>query len=168
MALDRLALAPGSTLLVTGAAGGIGGYAVELGAAEGLRIIAVAGEGDEDLVRGLGAEVFIPRGALPEVCADAAIDAASLGPALLPAVRDGGRIVPLRPFAGDTERDISIELVSVREYLREPDKLEHLVELADAGRLTPRVAETFPLDRAADAHARLERGGLRGRLVLEP
>ena len=59
LALDLLALRPGQTLGVTGA---VGGYAVQLGANEGLRVIAIAGLGDEALVRGLGAAVFIPRG----------------------------------------------------------------------------------------------------------
>jgi NADPH:quinone reductase-like Zn-dependent oxidoreductase len=73
----------------------------------------------------------------------------------------------VRSFAGETDRGISVELVSVRQYLREAAKLEHIVELTESGKLTPRVAETFPLERAADAHARVERGGLRGRVVLE-
>jgi NADPH:quinone reductase-like Zn-dependent oxidoreductase len=47
-------------------------------------------------------------------------------------------------------------------------QLEHLSALVDAGRLTPRVAKTLPLAKAADAHRRLEKGSLRGRLVLVP
>lgn len=176
LALDRLALMPGSTILVTGAAGAIGGYAIQLAIAEGLRVVAIAGSADEALVGGFGAELFIARGenaaqavraAFPSGV-DAAIDAACIGSPILPALRDGARIAALRSFDGETDRDISVELVSVRQYLREAGKLEHLVELTEAGGLTPRVAETFPLERAADAHARLERGGLRGRVVLEP
>lgn len=175
LALDRLALAPGSAIVVTGAAGAIGGYAVQLASAEGVRVAAIAGREDEGLVRGFGAELVIQRGehaaravreAFPSG-ADAAIDAACLGSPILPALRDGARVVALRSFAGETERGISVELVSVRQYLREAAKLAHIVELTESGKLTPRVAETFPLVRAADAHARLERGGLRGRVVLE-
>jgi NADPH:quinone reductase-like Zn-dependent oxidoreductase len=175
LALDRLALLPGSTIVVTGAAGAVGGYAVQLAVEEGLRVVAIAGRADEGLVRSFGAELVIPRGeraaeavreALP-LGADAAIDAACVGSPILPALRDGARVVALRTFAGETDRGISVELVSVRRYLREAGKLEHIVELAEAGALTPRVAETFPLERAADAHARLEHGGLRGRVVLE-
>lgn len=62
-ALDLAGLAEGETLLVTGAAGGVGGYLVELAAARGLRVAAVAAPGDEALVRGFGAEWFVPRGA---------------------------------------------------------------------------------------------------------
>ena len=60
-ALDALALPPGATLLVTGAAGAFGGYAVQLGAAEGLRVIAVASEKDESLVRSFGAHESCPE-----------------------------------------------------------------------------------------------------------
>ena len=48
-------------MLVTGAAGAVGGYGVQLGVAEGLRVIGVGGRSDEALVRGLGAQEFIPR-----------------------------------------------------------------------------------------------------------
>ena len=51
-------------------------------------------------------------------------------------------------------------------YLRERGKLDGLARLVAAGRLTLRVAETLPPERAADAHRRLEAGGIRGRLVI--
>jgi NADPH:quinone reductase-like Zn-dependent oxidoreductase len=62
LALDRLALKPGQTLGVTGAAGAVGGYAVELGASEGLRVIAVAAPQDDAIVKRFGAERLVPRG----------------------------------------------------------------------------------------------------------
>jgi NADPH2:quinone reductase len=58
-ALDMLGLSPGQTLLVTGAAGAVGGYAVQLGVAEGLTVIGVASLSDEGLVRNFGAQEFI-------------------------------------------------------------------------------------------------------------
>src|SRR5215467_6714030 len=58
----RLALGPGQTLGVTGAAGAVGGYAVELGVADGLRVIAVAGSADAALVKGFGAQTVVLRG----------------------------------------------------------------------------------------------------------
>src|SRR4029450_10774108 len=62
LALDRLALKPGQTLGVTGAAGAGGGYAVGPGVAAGLRVIAVARSQDEALVKRLGAKTFLPAG----------------------------------------------------------------------------------------------------------
>jgi NADPH:quinone reductase len=60
-ALDLLALQPGQWLLVTGAAGAVGGYALQLAVPRGLRTVAVAAPGDEELVRGLGADEFVAR-----------------------------------------------------------------------------------------------------------
>jgi NADPH2:quinone reductase len=173
-ALDVLALPDGATLAVTGAAGAVGGYAVELGAMEGLRVIADAKPEDEQLVRSLGAEVVVPRG--PDVGTairravpagvDALLDAALIGPPVLPAVRDGGHLAAVRPFRGDSERNITITLVLVAEYLRNGAALARLAALAGAGGLTLRVADTLPVERAAEAHRRFEKGGVRGRLVL--
>jgi NADPH:quinone reductase len=173
-ALDHLGLPPGATLAVTGAAGAVGGYAVQLGALEGLRVVAVAGAGDEQLVRGLGAEVFVPRGEGPPHAireavpggVDGLVDAAVIGAPMLPAVRDGGCIASVRPFQGETERDISIFVVAVTQYRTEREKLQQLADLVEHGKLTLRVAETFPPERAAVAHRKLQAGGVRGRLVI--
>jgi NADPH:quinone reductase len=174
LALDTLALAPGSTLAVTGSPGAVGGYAIQLGKLEGLTVIADAAPADEALVRGLGADVVVPRGgdcaaaireAFPDGV-DAVLDAALLGPAILPAVRDGGMLVAVRPFAGETERDIEIKLVLVSSYATNQAALRELGARAGAGELTLRVAETFPPERAADAHRKLAAGGVRGRLLI--
>ena len=173
-ALDLLALEPGRTLAVTGSAGAVGGYAIELGKHEGLTVIADAAEADEALVRGFGADVVVPRGeasaaairaAFPDGV-DAVLDAALLGPAILPAVRDGGQLIAVRPFAGETERGIEIKLVLVSEYATNQAALRELGRQAGEGTLTLRVAETYPPERAADAHRRLEAGGVRGRLLI--
>ena len=174
LALDLLALRPGQTLGVTGAAGAVGGYAVQLGANEGLRVIAIAGPGDEALVRGLGAELFIPRGdgalrAMRDAAGtgvDGLLDAAVLDAAVLPAIRDGGRLATVRGWSGPSERGITIMPVRVAEYLRNQDALEGLAKLVADGRLTLRVAQTFPPERAAEAQRLLDAGGVRGRLVI--
>jgi len=173
-ALDELALRPGQALGVTGAAGAVGGYAIQLARAEGLRVIADASPADEDLVAGLGADVVVPRG--PGVAArirqvlpdgvDALLDAAVMGPPVLSAVRDGGRVIAVRPFAGEAERGITVSLVLVFHHLHEGDTLARLAELADKGVLSLRVADVLPAARAAEAHRRFEAHGVRGRLVL--
>ena len=174
LALDRLALKPGQTLGVTGAAGAVGGYAVELGVSDGLRVIAVARSQDEALVKRLGAKTFVPSGdAAIRAVYDAApggvdglIDAAVLDAAVLPAIRDGGKLATVRGFAGPSERGITIEPVRVASYLHNQEALDRLGRLVAEGRLTLRVAETLPPERAADAHRKLAGGGTRGRLVI--
>jgi NADPH:quinone reductase len=175
LALDLLGLVPGETLAVTGAAGAVGGYTIQLAVVAGLRVIADALPKDSELVRGLGADVVVPRG--PEVAsairlatgdgADALVDAAVMGPSVLPAIRDGGQLAALRPFRGETERSVKVIPIWVEDYLQAGDKLADLAGLAAAGRLTLRVNRTLPAENAAEAHRLLEAGGVRGRLVLE-
>ena len=107
-ALDLLSLEPGQVLAVTGAAGAVGGDAVQLGRAAGLRVIADASQQDEQLVKDLGADLVVRRGpefaervraAVPEG-ADGLVDAALLNELAVPAVRDGGRIATVRGFRG--------------------------------------------------------------------
>ncbi|MEV6034757.1 NADP-dependent oxidoreductase [Nonomuraea sp. NPDC052116] len=173
-ALDRLELAAGRTLLITGAAGAVGGFAVQLAAARGLRVVAVAGAEDEPLVRGLGAEWFVPRTArLGEAVralvpggVDGALDAAVTGAAALDAVRSGGVFAAL--VAGGAPLPLRGTQVFDHWIRADGARLADLVALVEAGSLTLRVAEALPLDQVAAAHHRLAKGGLRGRLVLVP
>lgn len=175
LALDLLALAPGRTLAVTGAAGAFGGYAVQLAKADGLRVVADASERDEALVRRLGADVVVRRGddvaaRIREVVPDGVdglADGSIQQARLLPAIRDGGAFAAVRPFQGETERGITVHAVWVREYWRRQAELDRLRQLAEDGAVTLRVARTFPPEQAAEAHRLLAAGGTRGRLVLE-
>jgi NADPH2:quinone reductase len=173
-ALDMLDLPPGSSLAVTGSAGAVGGYTIQLGTHEGLEVTGDAAPADEELIRSLGAHHVVERGAgmaaavraLYPDGVDAVLDAALLGPAILPAVRDGGQLMAVRPFQGETERGITIHLVLVGQHLHEGSRIAELADLAAKGVITLRIAELIPAGNAADAHRRLEAGGVRGRLVL--
>ena len=103
-ALDLLDVGKGGTLLVVGASGAVGGYAVQLAAAAGVDVIATAGgPDDEAYLAGLGAARVLPRTAPEELAGavravepagvDAVLDVALLGAAALDAVRDGGAFV---------------------------------------------------------------------------
>ena len=172
-ALDALGLAAGQTILVTGAAGGLGGFGVELAAMRGLRVIAAAGDADDKLVRELGAADFVARSAgLAEAArdlvpggVDAVFDAAVLGYSALDAVRGGGAFASFVLPGPGKLRGIRVEPVMIRA---DGAALSALSALAAAGKLTLRVTDTYPLEHAAKAHERLEAGGLRGRLVLIP
>jgi NADPH2:quinone reductase len=171
-ALDLVDLRPGQTLLVTGAAGGLGGFVVELAALRGLRVVATASARDETHVREAGAEVFVPRtdalgnavrAAVPGGV-DGAIDAALIGPPAHDAVRGGGSFIAVAAGAAPYPlRGTRVENVWIRA---DGAALAELVDLVEAGLLTLRVAETLPLTAAVRAHERLAAGGLRGRLVL--
>jgi NADPH:quinone reductase-like Zn-dependent oxidoreductase len=171
-ALDLLALRSGQWLLVTGAAGAVGGFALELAALRGLRTVAVAAPDDEELVRRLGADEFVARtpdlgGAVRRVVpggVHGALDTGLAGMAALDAVRDKGAFVAVAAGAAPVPlRGTRVHNVWIHT---DGPRLAELAALVDAGQLTPRVAATLPLEQVATAHERVAAGGLRGRIVL--
>jgi NADPH:quinone reductase-like Zn-dependent oxidoreductase len=97
---------------------------------------------------------------------DGLVDAAVIGAPMLAAIRDGGGMAVVRGFEGDSERGIAIHQVRVTEYAENQTALQALADLVAQGRLILRVSETFALERAAEAHKKMEAGGIRGRLVI--
>ncbi|KHL10772.1 NADPH:quinone reductase-like Zn-dependent oxidoreductase [Mumia flava] len=181
LTVDQLALGRGSTIVVTGAAGVLGGYVTQLARERGWQVIADAAPRDAAAVRRLGADEVVARGSGRDVArrirqrhpggADGIADVADLGPGLLPALRDGGRFADLHgrtPSAALGRDAARVDLVApiVSDYIGRADKLRSVSAYASSGVLVPRIAETVPAVRAAQAHRRLERGGLRGRIVL--
>ena len=172
--LDQLALRPGQTIAVTGAAGCYGGYVVQLAKAEGLRVIADASEADEQLVAALGADVVVRRGddvaerireAAPDGV-DGLADGSVQSDLVVAAVRDGGAFASVRGWRGTGERGIVFHRTMVPNYDHRADLLGQLREQAENGTVTLRVAATYSPEEAAAAHARLEAGGTRGRCVI--
>ncbi|MFF2555469.1 NADP-dependent oxidoreductase [Nocardia sp. NPDC058058] len=169
--LDLLALAPGDTGLITGSAGAVGGFAVELATRRGLRVLAHAHPADEPFLRAAGAEWIIPRdtpdlaAAIRELVpggAHGALDTAGLGMAAVAAVRTRGVYVTVAGGIVPTPlRGIRIH----QQWISADGPA--LADLATIG-LAPRIAATLPLHQAAEAHRRMDRGGLRGRVVLIP
>ena len=175
LSLDLMELEPGQTLAVTGGPGAYGGYVIQLAKTEGLTVIADAAPKDEALLRALGADIIVPRSDdfaaevhrhFPEGV-DGLADGALLNAAAIPAIRDGGVITAIRGFSPeDAVRDIRFTQTWVRNYDGEYEKLDQLRQLADAGKLTLRVAGTVAPEDAGKAHAALEAGGSRGRWVI--
>lgn len=173
-AVDLLGVGAGGIVLVSGASGAVGGFAVQFAASRGVRVIAVASAGDEEHVASLGASPVLTRAEPEELVrqvleiapggVDAALDAALIGQPLLAAVRDGGTFVTvLAPAAPPAERGITVTAVGAK-----PDaaQLADVLDQAATGRLVSRVAGTLPLEEAAEAHRRTARGGQRGKYVL--
>ena len=174
-ALDSLQLQPGQVLAVTGAAGAFGGYVIQLAKAEGIVVVADASDADRDLVRNLGADVVLPRGPgfieavrerYPEGV-DGLADGAVLDADALPAVKDGGRMATVRFWDGGDQQRVQVIPVLVGKHALEWEALDTLRQQVEDGVLTLRVAEVLPAAEAARAHQQLEKGGVRGRLVLQ-
>jgi NADPH2:quinone reductase len=166
-ALDLIALPAESTLLVTGASGAVGGFAVQLAARDGYRVLAQASTDDEDWVASLGATEVLPRSTDLATIGpvDAVLDAVPLGPSSTASLRDGGIAIFTRPPGAEPNRGLRFETIFVQT---DPDALRSLAtDLAD-GRLRSRIAEVLPLAHAARAHELNEAGGLRGKVVLTP
>ena len=169
-ALDLAGVAEGTTVLVTGAAGGVGGFAVELAAGRGARVFALAAEKDREAVLGFGAAEFVDRDGDPaaQVHAllpdgvDVVIDTATVGDSIDAVLRDGGYFASVRD-AGEHGRGITAKRVGVRPNR---DQLGVLAGLAARGELTLRVAKTYPAEQARAAYEDFVAGGNRGRVVI--
>jgi NADPH:quinone reductase-like Zn-dependent oxidoreductase len=176
-AVDALDAKPGDTIAVIGAAGGVGGFAVQLAALRGLKVIAVTRSEHADYVRELGASDFVDyhAGSLAEQLGarvpegltgiiDVFHDAAHLV-ALVPAIKPGGRIAT--PAAMGVDQAFGgqpVTAVMVRAAT-DAGSVTELGRLAEAGRLNVPI-EVLPLDQAADAIHRQSTRGNRGKLVL--
>lgn len=172
--VDAAAVGDEDLVLVTGAAGMVGGFAVQLAVGRGARAVAAVRDSDVEEAQRLGAETTVDPGGDLEVQVrgrwqdgvDACIDTIGLGDAALVCVRDGGAFVTSVPTAvPGPARGITPETVQVQ-----PDAgaLTELIGRAAAGELTVRIAEVFPLERFRDGYERLARGGLRGKIILTP
>ncbi|SDK46269.1 NADPH:quinone reductase [Nonomuraea jiangxiensis] len=160
--VDLLGDGAGRNLLVTGAAGAVGGYVTALAQDRGWRVTGLARAEDEEFVRGLGA-AFTAR-ATPGW--DVVADAAALQERGVALVRDGGLFAGVQPGAVPAaERGITVRVVAVR-----PDaaRLARLLDATVSGRLPARVHAVVPLDQVASVHRAVAKGGVRGRYVLQP
>lgn len=171
--LDLLDLGGGQRVLVTGALGSVGGFAVQLAARRGRVVVASVSPADADGARALGAAEVVHRDG--DVAAqvrarfpggvDGVLDAAASGTAI-GAVRDGGAYVAVTdPSLPSAERGVGVRKVDVRADGRQ---LADLAGLLASGRLDPREVTALPLTEVAEAHRRMEKGGIRGKLVLVP
>jgi NADPH:quinone reductase-like Zn-dependent oxidoreductase len=180
--LDRLAVRAGHTVLVQGAAGGVGTIAVQLAVARGAAVVGTASERNHDLLRSLGAE--------PTTYGPGLVDRVrALAPAGVDAVVDcaGGALPDLIAVAGDAARVVTIADLTAAAHgvhlshgapvdgsgavVGSADPLalhglETAVALAEQGRLRVPVAAVFPLARAAAAHELSESRHARGKIVL--
>jgi NADPH:quinone reductase len=169
--LADLQLRAGETVVITGAAGGVGGFAVGLAAARGLSVIAAVRDQDHDDALALGATAAIStdsgdlRAAVRDVVpggADALLDTASMAAAALGAVRDGGRYVTVTNVP-QPERDITV----TRSFGRmDREGLATLVQMATVGRLQTPVAEVFDASDVRLAYQAFSQRHGRGRIVL--
>jgi NADPH2:quinone reductase len=170
---------PGDTVLVHAGAGGVGVFAVQLARAAGARVLATGRRENEALIRGLGADAVIDyrvtrfedevnrltdgRGA------DAAYDTVG-GDTIsrsIECVRPYGKLATIVRVEGSID---GMQLRNQSLYFgfmeRTAEKIQTLAVLAARGQVRPVIDSTFPLERLAEAHRKIEGGGMRGKIVI--
>jgi NADPH:quinone reductase-like Zn-dependent oxidoreductase len=174
--LERMPLVAGSWVFVHGATGGVGHLLVQLARGHGLHVAAACRPEERRRLEEHGAELLVSRTEPDPAAAaaeqlghelDAVVDLVGgrLEPSL-PQVRVGGHAATIVDFAGDL--DLAIDRnIDLHGVLVQPgrDRLYELSAAVAAG-VRPHVTDTYPLERVADAHRRLEAGRVGGKLVV--
>ncbi len=169
-ALDELAVAPGDTVLVHAAAGGVGSFAVQIARERGAAVIGTASEHNHDYLRLLGAIPVTYGPGLADRVRSVAPDGVD---AVLDAI--GGEALDVSvELVGSTERIVTIAdwanaaRLGVRRVgtERSVGKLAELTRMYGEGHLKVSIWKAFPLARTADAHREVETGHVRGKVVL--
>jgi NADPH:quinone reductase-like Zn-dependent oxidoreductase len=176
--VDAVDLGEGKAILIVGATGGVGSYAVQLAARRGARVIATARQANEAFVRELGATETIDhtredvvetvRAAHPDGI-EAIIDVVSDPEALsrmAGLVKEGGRIAS-SVSAADVE-SLALRSIEAKNISMQPSaqRLEELSWMVDAGEISVRLERTFPLENAREALEESRTGHVRGKIVL--
>ena len=167
--LNRLGVQPGDTVLIHAAAGGVGILAVQIARAMGARVIGTASPGNHEALRALGAEpVEYGDGLADRVRAlapdgvDVVVDfAGGVLETTLAVLKDGGR-------HGSIVDGTVAGKGGIAAWVRPSGAdLQALADLADAGKLTVPVAQSFPLEEAADAFRASMTGHVRGKIAIQ-
>ena len=172
---EQADLRAGQRVLVNGAGGGVGGYALQLAKQAGATVIATAGPRSKDTVEALGADRIVDytATAVTEAISEPVEVVLNLVNApesdlagLTDLVSDGGVLVSTTsPVRDDPGRDVR----SVRLFVRsDAGQLATIVERVDSGELRVDVSERFPLSEIARVHELGEAGKFRGKVILTP
>lgn len=178
MCVEAAAPKAGDVVVIVGASGGIGSYAVQLAAERGAHVIGVTSKDRIEYVKSLGAHEVIDRTAGDVLEAlkskhadgvasivDTGSDAASLA-RLSETVRKGGTVISMKGAAAIEElakRDVQGVNISTRVTTERLTQLVHLI--ADGKLKAPRI-RTFSLEQAGDAFELMGQGGAGGKLVV--
>jgi NADPH:quinone reductase-like Zn-dependent oxidoreductase len=168
---------PGQTVLLNGASGGVGSFAVQLLAARGVTVVATGKPADTDRLTALGAARVVDHTAGPvaeQVRAiypdgvDALVSLHGMNPADTPiaAVRTGGKVAGVAGVPD--EATLTTTGLTGTSVMAAPTRevLAPLAEQAAAGDLKIAIASVLPLDQATDGLGRLATGGIGGKIVV--
>ena len=168
-AIDALELSEGDTVLIVGATGGVGSFAVQVAARAGATVVAPALPEDEAYLRDLGVSELLPRDADLAAAArerhpngfDAVLDLVNYAPDI-PAnlVKDGGRVASPTGGAGEGPGRTMVMAAPT------PENLEHLARLLADGALRVPIQATYELAQGPDALTALPTTHTQGKLAI--
>jgi NADPH:quinone reductase-like Zn-dependent oxidoreductase len=182
--LERTRLASGETVVITGAAGGVGTALIQLAKVRGAKVIAIAGFGKEDRLHEIGADAFVPRDSedllaavqaiTGEKGADVVVDVVggAMFGALLKMLSRGGRYASAGAIAGPVQqidlRDLiykDLEMFGITCPV--PETFRRVVQLAESGQIRPLVEKIFRLEDLREAQGEFVKRRHVGKLVVE-
>jgi NADPH:quinone reductase-like Zn-dependent oxidoreductase len=169
---DRGGLERGQTVLIAGAAGGVGHLAVQFAKHAGAHVIGTGSAGSREYVLGLGADEYLDYASadVAEVAGTADVVIDTVGgettESLLVALREGGILVTIAgapPQEAAQARGVRAELLIMSPS---NEQLARIAELVAAGEVHVEIAEVLPLSEVGRAHELSESGHTRGKLIL--
>lgn len=171
---------PGELVLIHAGAGGVGSFAVQMASASGARVIATCSEKNNDLVRSLGAiatinykkedfaQAFLKMTGGEE--ADVVFDTVG-GDTIARSIeitKYFGRTISIVNTTGDLNKAYIKNIILYFLFLeRSKHKMQLLKTLAEQGRIKPVIDSVFPLEQIAEAHKKIEKGGVGGKIVIK-
>lgn len=173
--VDHGGVTEGDRVLIHGGGGGVGHVAIQLAKALGAHVVTTASGSKREFVEGFGADEVIDYTTtdFAEVVRDIDVVLDTLGgdaaERSLEVLRPGGHLVTA---VADEDTVLAAKFEAAGKRFSgigvdpDPVALRGLVELVEQGKLRVHVQETFPFERIADAHRLIERGHLRGKVVL--
>jgi NADPH:quinone reductase-like Zn-dependent oxidoreductase len=162
--VDTADVGEGTRVLVLGAAGGVGHFAVQIAKARGAWVAGTSSPEKHGFLAELGADEALDKNAVSAEEIDVVLDTVGgrVGLDALPAMRDGGLLVTVSASSVSQLREAAAGRVRIAGILVEPDRagLEGLTGVR------PHIDATFPLAEASRAHELGEQGRTRGKIVL--
>jgi NADPH:quinone reductase len=182
----KAALQAGDSVLIHGASGGVGSYAVQFAKARGIRVAGTCSRKNLDYIKSLGADIAIDYAERNVVSTvrqwqpqgvNAVIDCVSGGtlPDSLDALSPGGRVMSIATLTqdGDVEGDAEraarrgfSKMLSIMDFDRISTELQDIMSLMSSGQITTPPLTAYPLEAAPEALQHVKQGVIRGKVVL--
>lgn len=174
-ALDHAQAQAGQRMLINAAAGGVGHMAVQMAKMRGLYVIATASAHNHEFLYALGADEVVDYrvSGFEDAIRDVDIVLEPIngknGQRLMKTLRDGGTMITISSWTEVyAERGIRIIQMEEDDYVKpNTAQLAQIADWLDSGKLCVSIEQVWPLEKAAEAHRRMETGHVRGKLVLQ-